>query len=92
MLHRDIKPSNIVVGGEGHDYNAVYLIDFGLARVYLSPAGEVRPPRETAAFRGTGRYASLNAHYNEELVRVEFVLLGEGTALTLALNWLFLIL
>lgn len=43
----------------------VYMLDFGLARQYVTSSGEVRSPRSAAGFRGTVRYASLNAHKNK---------------------------
>ena len=43
----------------------VYMLDFGLARQYTNSSGEVRPPRQAAGFRGTVRYASINAHKNK---------------------------
>ena len=43
----------------------VYMLDFGLARQYTNSTGEVRPPRQAAGFRGTVRYASINAHKNK---------------------------
>ena len=45
----------------------IYMLDFGLARQYTNAAGEVRPPRGAAGFRGTVRYASINAHKNKEM-------------------------
>ncbi|XP_014482904.1 PREDICTED: uncharacterized protein LOC106748669 isoform X2 [Dinoponera quadriceps] len=69
FLHRDIKPSNFSIGR--HPYNArlVYMLDFGLARQFTTGTGEVRPPRAAAGFRGTVRYASVNAHKNKEMGR-----------------------
>ena len=43
----------------------VFMLDYGLARQYTTPAGDVRPPRAAAGFRGTVRYASVNAHKNK---------------------------
>lgn len=43
----------------------IYMLDFGLARQYRTQSGEVRSPRSAAGFRGTVRYASLNAHKNK---------------------------
>ncbi|KNE66762.1 serine/threonine protein kinase [Allomyces macrogynus ATCC 38327] len=63
-LHRDIKASNFVMGTEQlPDHHGVprarcYLIDFGLARRFLTSDGQIRPPRSSAGFRGTARYAS----------------------------------
>eukprot|EP01006_Ploeotia_vitrea_P021773 TRINITY_DN54196_c0_g1_i1.p1 TRINITY_DN54196_c0_g1~~TRINITY_DN54196_c0_g1_i1.p1 ORF type:complete len:546 (+),score=59.74 TRINITY_DN54196_c0_g1_i1:37-1638(+) len=69
-IHRDIKPSNFVMGkpGDGKPKRC-YLIDFGLARKYRMPGGEIRPARKTAGFRGTARYASINSHQSKELSR-----------------------
>lgn len=79
FLHRDIKPSNFSIGRHPHNNRIVYMLDFGLARQYIvaspnlksgEPAKfEVRPPRAAAGFRGTVRYASLNAHKNKEMGR-----------------------
>lgn len=35
MLHRDIKPDNFLIGRDGNS-NKIYMIDFGLAKKYLS--------------------------------------------------------
>lgn len=75
FLHRDIKPSNFAMGRHQNDMRTVYMLDFGLARQYISTSSlgsrrpEVRPPRPAAGFRGTVRYASLNAHRNIEMGR-----------------------
>mmetsp|Transcript_10419 Transcript_10419/g.38693 ORF Transcript_10419/g.38693 Transcript_10419/m.38693 type:complete len:419 (+) Transcript_10419:491-1747(+) len=67
-VHRDVKPSNFVVGRHSRK-NYIYVIDFGLARKYRLPSGEIRPPRKHAGFRGTARYASVNSHKCRELGR-----------------------
>lgn len=69
FLHRDIKPSNFAVGRLPTNYRTIYMLDFGLARQYTTPKGDVRPPRPVAGFRGTVRYASRNAHMNREMGR-----------------------
>jgi hypothetical protein len=51
--------------GKGANARKVYMLDFGLARQYTTATGEVRPPRTAAGFRGTVRYASINAHKNK---------------------------
>ena len=68
FLHRDIKPSNFAMGVGRHSRKC-YLIDFGLARQYTTPTGELKQPRPIAGFRGTVRYASVNAHLGNELGR-----------------------
>nr|XP_015217988.1 PREDICTED: tau-tubulin kinase 1 isoform X2 [Lepisosteus oculatus]XP_015217989.1 PREDICTED: tau-tubulin kinase 1 isoform X2 [Lepisosteus oculatus]XP_015217990.1 PREDICTED: tau-tubulin kinase 1 isoform X2 [Lepisosteus oculatus] len=69
FLHRDIKPSNFAMGRLPSTYRKCYMLDFGLARQYTNTNGEVRPPRNVAGFRGTVRYASVNAHKNKEMGR-----------------------
>ena len=69
FLHRDIKPSNFVMGSQPNTKHTCYILDFGLARQYVTATGEVREPRATAGFRGTVRYASINAHRAVELGR-----------------------
>ncbi|ROT84597.1 hypothetical protein C7M84_022188 [Penaeus vannamei] len=69
FLHRDIKPSNFSMGRLPHNCRKVYMLDFGLARQYTNANGEVRTPRAAAGFRGTVRYASMNAHKNKEMGR-----------------------
>jgi len=68
-LHRDVKPSNFALGLTPDKRNKVYLIDFGLSRRFVLPNGEVRPARESAGFRGTARYASVNSHLSKDLGR-----------------------
>lgn len=69
FLHRDIKPSNFSIGRLPSNCRKVYMLDFGLARQYTASNGQVRPPRAAAGFRGTVRYASMNAHKNKEMGR-----------------------
>ena len=69
FLHRDIKPSNFAIGSSPETCRICYMLDFGLARQYTTVTGEVRQPRPVAGFRGTVRYASLNAHLSRDLGR-----------------------
>lgn len=57
--------SNFAMGRLPKDSKKVFMLDFGLARQYTTPTGEVRPARAAAGFRGTVRYASVNAHKNK---------------------------
>lgn len=66
-VHRDIKPSNFLVRPDRH--NPICIIDFGLARKYISETGEMKPPRNKPGYTGTLRYASINAHEENELSR-----------------------
>ncbi|KAM6180495.1 tau-tubulin kinase 2 [Erethizon dorsatum] len=69
FLHRDIKPSNFAMGRFPSTCRKCYMLDFGLARQFTNSCGDVRPPRAVAGFRGTVRYASVNAHRNREMGR-----------------------
>ncbi|TRY58362.1 hypothetical protein DNTS_034205, partial [Danionella cerebrum] len=69
FLHRDIKPSNFAMGRFPSTCRTCYMLDFGLARQFTNSCQEVRPPRPVAGFRGTVRYASVNAHRNKEMGR-----------------------
>ena len=69
FLHRDIKPSNFAIGASSVTKRTCYMLDFGLARQFTGPKGETRPPRPVAGFRGTVRYASINAHQSKDLGR-----------------------
>ncbi|CAI2732715.1 unnamed protein product [Schistosoma spindalis] len=75
FLHRDVKPSNFAIqrgeSREGSLRVEVTLLDFGLARPYTvnGPGTEVRNARQVAGFRGTVRYASINAHAHQDLAR-----------------------
>ncbi|EDL28019.1 tau tubulin kinase 2, isoform CRA_a [Mus musculus] len=68
FLHRDIKPSNFAMGRFPSTCRKCFMLDFGLARQFTNSCGDVRPPRAVAGFRGTVRYASINAHRNREQV------------------------
>ncbi|XP_078419041.1 tau-tubulin kinase 2-like isoform X1 [Cetorhinus maximus] len=69
FLHRDIKPSNFAMGRYPSTCRKCFMLDFGLARQFTNSCGDVRPPRVVAGFRGTVRYASINAHKNREMGR-----------------------
>ncbi|KAJ5079442.1 tau-tubulin kinase 1 [Anaeramoeba ignava] len=72
FIHRDIKPSNFALRRKENitgNKEMCCIIDFGLSRKYIKENGELRAPRLYAGFRGTARYASINAHQREELSR-----------------------
>lgn len=69
FLHRDIKPSNFAMGSSPDNCHTCFMLDFGLARQFTKGNGDVRPARGSAGFRGTVRYASMNAHENKEMGR-----------------------
>uniref|UniRef100_A0A8R1DY46 Protein kinase domain-containing protein n=1 Tax=Caenorhabditis japonica TaxID=281687 RepID=A0A8R1DY46_CAEJA len=66
-LHRDVKPANVCVGL--HAPRHLYLLDFGMSRVYVEKDGTLKPRRVSAPFRGTLRYVSVNIHRREDASR-----------------------
>ena len=61
--------SNFAIGLPPKSNRIIYMLDFGLARQYINQDGEVRTPRAAVGFRGTVRYASINAHKNKVIIR-----------------------
>jgi serine/threonine protein kinase len=59
ILHRDIKPENFVLDRKT---NNIYIIDFGLAKRYLTERDEIIPVVYGRKMTGTVRYASINIH------------------------------
>ena len=74
FVHRDIKPENFMIKRRDGDDDALYLIDFGLARTYIdSETNMHRANRIRAAdadgkisVTGTSRYISPNVHEGNE--------------------------
>ena len=71
-VHRDIKPSNFAVEKVRQTPRSkIILLDFGLARKLIKSDGTIKSPRTDAGFRGTARYASIQAHESKDLSKVD---------------------
>ncbi|CAI2334310.1 unnamed protein product [Caenorhabditis sp. 36 PRJEB53466] len=55
-LHRDIKPANYAVG-LAESEGTVYMLDFGIAKLFLDESGNHKIKRKKVKFLGTLRYA-----------------------------------
>lgn len=60
-IHRDIKPDNYCMGS-GKSKQSLYLLDFGLAKLYANKNGKHIPYKEGKSLTGTVRYASVKTH------------------------------
>jgi len=61
LPQRDLKPDNFLIGREPQD-KTIYVIDFGMAKVYRDERGLHIPWRTNKGFWGNPRYASIGAH------------------------------
>lgn len=67
ILHRDIKPANFLVGRLGtRKQNLIYMVDFGMAKIYKNARGKHIKYSPAAGRFGTAKYASINAHLGRE--------------------------
>jgi casein kinase 1 len=63
VILRDVKPENFAMGF-GEKSHIVYLLDFGLAKLYVDPStGTHIPYREGRVALGTMPYSSYNVHF-----------------------------
>ena len=69
IIHRDIKPDNFLIGTNEHNKDTVFIIDFGLAKLYKNSDGQHIPYREGKNLTGTARYASISTHLGYEQSR-----------------------
>lgn len=65
FLHRDIKPDNFLIG-TGLRAHKVFIIDFGLAKRYITKEKTHIPYKDNKNLTGTARYASINTHLGIE--------------------------
>jgi serine/threonine protein kinase len=66
IIHRDIKPENFLIG---LNTNQLYIIDFGLCKLFKNNDNSHIPPSNNKKLVGTIRYASINSHSALELSR-----------------------
>jgi len=60
IINRDIKPDNFLLNNLNE--HKIYIIDFGLAKYYLSPNNSHIAERKDRKLIGTAKYSSLNMH------------------------------
>lgn len=65
-LHRDVKPDNMLRGLSGHTY---WLVDYGLAKKYITSKGEHIAPLVSKAPVGTPRFLSRHIHAGNQSSR-----------------------
>ena len=68
IIHRDIKPENWCIG-EGADSHNLYLIDYGLSKVYINERGKHIPHKKNKTMLGQAIFASVNSHKTIEVSR-----------------------
>lgn len=67
IIHRDIKPDNFLL--DKNNVEILYLIDFGLSKIYFDTNKKHMEERKDRKLIGTAKYASLNIHNGIESSR-----------------------
>lgn len=68
VIHRDIKPENWCIG-EGSNSHNLYLIDYGLSKVYVNEREAHIPYKKNKTMLGQAIFASVNSHKTIEVSR-----------------------
>ena len=68
IIHRDIKPDNFTAG-RNKQAHRIFIIDFGLAKKFMSSDGKHIKYKDGKSLTGTARYASINTHIGIEQAR-----------------------
>lgn len=69
IIHRDIKPDNFLIKIDDSGNKILYLIDFGLSKLYRNDKKKHIEERTDKKLIGTAKYASLNIHNGIEASR-----------------------
>lgn len=68
VVHRDLKPENLLLGLD-EESQKLYIVDFGISKIYRDANNNIIPFRDKTSFIGTTRYASIAAHKGYEISR-----------------------
>lgn len=61
LIHRDVKPANFIFGGRSNDQEQLYVIDFGLTKIFRHNRKHVTL-KQGRSMLGTVRFASIHVH------------------------------
>ena len=63
IVYRDVKPDNFLIGRRASStFDVIHVVDFGLAREYLTEDKTHIPYKEHNSLTGTARYMSIRTH------------------------------
>ena len=66
FLHRDLKPANFMLGRKSEDAHKVYLIDFGLAKLFMKNGKHIKSRDDVNSVVGTLRYSSIDGNQGDD--------------------------